>query len=322
MSARKNNPIELRGAPDLLLTRLLNAPRELVFKVWTDPEQLRQWWGPQEFTNPVCELSPHRGGAIRIDMRAPDGTIYPMAGTYQEVVAPERLVFRSAALDAHGEPLFEVLHSVTFAAEGQKTRLTVRAHVLKTTAAAAPHLRGAEQGWSQSLDRLDGHLNRMPRTAAPIRRSTQHGTFIIERAFSFAPAVVFAAWADPVAKARWFVGPGTWRPLARELDFRIGGHEHVSGQWPGGTSAFSCSYHDIVPDERIVYTYDMHLNESHISVSLATVEFKAESAGTLLIITEQGVFLDGYDDAGSREKGTRVLLDQLDAALRREASAS
>jgi uncharacterized protein YndB with AHSA1/START domain len=318
MSARTNSPDEQLIAPDLLLTRLVNAPREVVFEVWTDAEQLRQWWGPKGFTNPVCEVSPRSGGAIRIHMRAPDGTIYPMTGTYQEVVAPERLVFKSAALDAHGEPLFEILHTVTFAAEGQKTRLTVRAHVLRTTAAAAPHLDGAELGWSQSLDRLDGHLSRMPQSGPASGRSTQHGTFVVERAFSFAPAVVFAAWADPVGKARWFVGPGAWQLLARDLDFRVGGHEHVSGQWPGGTSAFNGTYHDIVPDERIVYTYDMRLNGKHISVSLATVEFKAEGAGTMLIITEQGVFLDGYDDAGSREQGTRTLLDQLEVVLRRE----
>jgi len=322
MSARKNSSAELRGAPDMLLTRLLNAPRELVFKVWTDAEQLRQWWGPKGFTNPVCEVSPRSGGAIRIHMRAPDGTIYPMTGTFQEVVVPERVVFKSAALDAHGEPLFEILHTVTFAAEGQKTRLTVRAHVLKTTAAAAPHLDGAEQGWSQSLDRLDGHLNRMPESGPESGRLTQHGTFVVERAFSFAPAVVFAAWADPVAKARWFVGPGAWRLSARDLDFRVGGHEYVSGQWPGGTSAFNGTYHDIIPDERIVYAYDMRLNGKHISVSLATVEFKGKGSGTLLIITEQGVFLDGYDDAGSREKGTCTLLDQLEVVLRREAGAT
>jgi uncharacterized protein YndB with AHSA1/START domain len=322
MSARKNSPNELRATPDMLLTRLLNAPRELVFKVWTDAEQLRQWWGPTGFTNPVCEVSAHSGGAIRIHMRAPDGTVYPMTGTYLEVIAPERLTFKSSALDARGAPLFEVLHTVTFAAKGQKTRLTVQAQILQTTAAGKPHLEGAEQGWSQTLDRLGNHLSHMPQTDPASRRSAQHGIFVIERAFAFAPTVVFAAWADPVAKAQWFVGPDAWRLLARDVDFRVGGREHVSGQWPGGTSAFNSSYHDIVSDERIVYSYDMWLNERHISVSLATIEFKAEGAGTLLIITEQGVFLDGYDDAGSREKGTRLLLDQLDAALRREAGAS
>lgn len=161
MAARKNSPNEALGVPDMLVTRLLDAPRELVFSVWTDAEQLRQWWGPKGFTNPVCEVSSRSGGAIRIHMRAPNGTIYPMIGTYQEVVAPERLVFKSSALDENGQPLFEVLHTVTFAAEGHKTRLTVQANVLTTTAAGVPHLKGAQEGWSQSLDRLNTRLNLM-----------------------------------------------------------------------------------------------------------------------------------------------------------------
>jgi uncharacterized protein YndB with AHSA1/START domain len=85
------------------------------------------------------------------------------------------------------------------------------------------------------------------------------------------------------------------------------------------TTTFSARFHDIVPNERIVYVYDMCVNETHISISLATIEFKAEKSGTRLIVTEQGVFLDGYDDAGAREKGTRLLLEQLDAALRYSA---
>jgi uncharacterized protein YndB with AHSA1/START domain len=319
MPARKNSPIEKLDAPDSLITRILDAPRELVFKVWTDAEQLRQWWGPKGFTNPVCEVSPHSGGTIRIHMRAPNGTVYPMIGTFQEIIAPERLVFRSSALDENGQPLFEVLHTVTFAAEGHKTRLTVQAQVLTTIAAGVPHLKGAQEGWSQSLDRLDGHLNRISQTGLVKRHFAQHATFVIERTFSFAPSVVFAAWADPLAKARWFAGPAPWRQLDRDFDFREGGHEGVSGAWPGGrVSTFNSRYYEIVPDERIVYAYDMCLNERRISVSLATIEFKAEGAGTLLTVTEQGVFLDGYDDVGSRERGTRVLLDQLDAALRHE----
>jgi uncharacterized protein YndB with AHSA1/START domain len=159
MSAGKNRQNEELSVPDMVLTRLLDAPRELVFSVWTDPAQLREWWGPQGFTNPVCEVSPRSGGAMRIHMRAPDGTVYPMSGTYQEIVTPERIVFKSAALDANGQPLFEVLHTVTFASEGQRTRLTVRARVLTTTAAGVPHLKGSQQGWSQSLDRLSAHLN-------------------------------------------------------------------------------------------------------------------------------------------------------------------
>ena len=77
---------------ELVITRILDAPRELVFNVWTDPKHLAQWWGPRGFTNPVCEVDPHPGGAIRIHMRGPNGAVHPMTGVYQEVVRPERLV--------------------------------------------------------------------------------------------------------------------------------------------------------------------------------------------------------------------------------------
>jgi uncharacterized protein YndB with AHSA1/START domain len=307
----------------MVLTRILSASRELVFNVWTDAEQLAKWWGPSGFTNPVCELSARAGGAIRIHMHAPDGTVYPMTGVYQEIVAPERIVFISSALGKDGQPLFEVEHTVTFVEDSGKTRLTVRSHVLKMTAAAAPHLKGQEQGWSQSLVRLEGHLASRQGDDRMTGSSTQHATFVIERTLGFAPAVVFAAWADAGAKARWFSGPNDWRQIARELDFRIGGREHLSGEFPGGRiSVFNSTYHDILPNERIIYAYDMQINEAHISVSLATIEFKADRVGTRLIVTEQGVFLDGYDDAGSREHGTRALLDRLNAQLQRDLAGA
>ena len=101
------------------------------------------------------------------------------------------------------------------------------------------------------------------------------------------------------------------------MDFRVGGRERLQGRWEGGVvSAFDAVYHDIVPNERIVYTYEMHLDGKKISVSLATMQIK--SAGpdrATLKVTEQGAFLDGYDDAGSREKGTGFLLDKLGASL-------
>ncbi|HEV8392365.1 MAG TPA: SRPBCC family protein [Dongiaceae bacterium] len=149
-------------------------------------------------------------------------------------------------------------------------------------------------------------------------RSTTHGTFVIERVYDAAPARVFKAWADPAAKARWFVGPATWQFIERSIDFKVGGKERLSGRHGTGTvSTFDAYYHDIVPDQRIAYSYDMHLDERHISVSLATVELKAAGAGTRLVFTEQAAFLDGYDDGGGRERGTSMLLDQLGAELLR-----
>ena len=149
-------------------------------------------------------------------------------------------------------------------------------------------------------------------------RSVTHDTFVIERVYDASPARVFAAWATSEGKASWFVGPEGWTQVERVFDFRVGGQERVKGSFGNGrTSDFRSRYFDIVPDRRIVYTYDMYVSDTKISVSLATVEFLAEGAGTRLVVTEQGAFLDGYDDAGNRERGTRGLLDQLDAALRR-----
>ncbi len=151
-------------------------------------------------------------------------------------------------------------------------------------------------------------------------RSATHATFVIERVYDASPARVFAAWATPEGKGSWFVGPEGWSQMERVFEFRVGGEERVKGRFPGGrTSDFRSRYFDIVSNRRIVYTYDMYIDATKISVSLATVEFLAEGAGTRLVITEQGAFLDGYDDAGNRERGTRGLLDQVEAALRRAA---
>jgi uncharacterized protein YndB with AHSA1/START domain len=155
-------------------------------------------------------------------------------------------------------------------------------------------------------------------------RSTDHATFVIERSYAALPARVFKAWAEPAAKARWFAGPpDKWQETIREFDFRVGGRERVSGIWPGGkVSAFDGHYQDIVPDQRIIYSYDMHVDRVRISVSLATVEFRPDGRGTRLIFTEQAVFLDSYDDAGSREHGTHGLLDRLEAELRRPPASA
>lgn len=152
------------------------------------------------------------------------------------------------------------------------------------------------------------------------QRSTTHATFVIERTLAATPGRVFAAYANPASKARWFGGPDEWDKSDYQLDFHPGGRESISGGPPGGTvHRYDALYWDIVANERIVIGYEMHLDAIRISVSLGTTELKPEGAGTRLIYTEQGVFLDGYDDAGAREAGTRELLDNLAAFLNREA---
>jgi uncharacterized protein YndB with AHSA1/START domain len=145
---------------ELTLTRVFAAPRALVFQAWTDPKHLAQWWGPDGFTNPVCEVDARAGGSLRIVMRAPDGAEYPMAGVFHEVVAPERLVFTNSPVDANGNPLMEGLTTVTFAESGGKTTMTVHTRARALDPTAAWMLKGMDAGWTQMIERLVAYVAR------------------------------------------------------------------------------------------------------------------------------------------------------------------
>ncbi|MDI7775556.1 SRPBCC family protein [Asticcacaulis sp. EMRT-3] len=146
--------------------------------------------------------------------------------------------------------------------------------------------------------------------------SSLHHTFVIERLIAAPPALVFFAWADGAAKAQWFSGPNDWSLIERVHDFREGGVERLKGRWPSGKVAdFQCRFHDIVPDKRIVYSYDMYHDDRRLSVSLATLDLKPESDGTRLTLTEQITHLDGYPTPEDREEGTRHLIERAAAFI-------
>jgi len=153
----RNSPF-MAPAREIAITRVFDAPRALVFKAWTDPKHLAQWWGPKDFTNPVCDVDLRPGGALRIVMRGPDGTNHPMTGVFREIVEFERLVFTAVARDNNGHPLLEAITTVTFAEHNGKTTLTVQASAVGLVLAAGPMLDGMELGWSQSLERLEQHV--------------------------------------------------------------------------------------------------------------------------------------------------------------------
>jgi uncharacterized protein YndB with AHSA1/START domain len=143
------------GLLEVCLTRRIAASPDVVFVSWTDQKQLAKWWGPKGFTNPVCEVDARIGGAMLIDMRSPDGVVYPMTGRFVTIDRPHKLVFVTAAIDCAGKPMFEVLNTVIFDAARGGTEISLVARVIKTASADAPrHLAGMSQGWCQSLDRL------------------------------------------------------------------------------------------------------------------------------------------------------------------------
>lgn len=149
-------------------------------------------------------------------------------------------------------------------------------------------------------------------------RSATHSTFVIERTYDASPSRVFAAWADKDAKAQWFGAPGEQK---LEFDFKEGGRERFEAAVHGAVYSYDALYEDIVPEERIVYTYNMHRDGRRMSVSVATVELTPDGERTHLRLTEQGVFLDGEDKPELREAGTREILDKLGAALAKEVAA-
>jgi uncharacterized protein YndB with AHSA1/START domain len=149
-------------------------------------------------------------------------------------------------------------------------------------------------------------------------RSVTHNTFVIERTYNATPERVFAAWSDPALKRRWFSGSDEAGP-GYELDFRVDGRERNLGGPPGGpVYTYEARYREIVPGERIVFTYDMYLDEPLMSVSVVTVELRAEGAGTGLTFTEHCAHLDGGDTPQQRKHGTEELLDKLQEMLKDE----
>src|SRR5262245_17393259 len=147
------------GEGSITLTRIFDAPRVLVWKAWTDPKMMAQWFGPRGFTIPVCELDVRAGGSLRIVMRGPDGNNYKMKGEFLEVVPPERLVFSNVATDNQDKHLLEGKTTVTFTEKDGKTTLTVKSHAIGLVPIALQMLAGMEAGWTQSIDKLEELLN-------------------------------------------------------------------------------------------------------------------------------------------------------------------
>ena len=142
--------------------------------------------------------------------------------------------------------------------------------------------------------------------------TVKHATFTLERTYPVPPSRVFAAWSDPAAKTRWFAPDGT-----HELDFRVGGRETVEAVGPDGTPlAVLSTYHDIVPERRIVYSTALSGGKTLATVSITTVELVGEGDGTRLVLTEQGTFLDGAEEPAWREQCTGDWLDRLGEELK------
>ncbi len=299
--------------PPLMMSRKFAAPRALVFQAWSTAEHMNRWFSPAGFSVPEAEVDFRPGGICAICMRSPDGHDFWSRGEYIEIVPPERLVFFLDVPDKDTR-IFTAHTTVTFADDGHGTVMTVHQAYDIHDPSAMDAIGGAPEGWRTTLDKLEMEVAAIQHAGRP--RSVAHGTFRVQRTYPVTPSKLFRALTDIAEKERWFSGDEGYVVLRLEMDVRPGGRECLKGRWPSGmVTNFEAIYFDVVPDERLVYAYEMYLDDQKISVSLATVEVTAKGDETLLAVTEQGAFLDGYDDARKREHGTGFLLDRLGGFL-------
>ena len=296
----------LSHPPPLVIRRRFAAPREAVLRAWSTAEHIQRWFSPGPFTIPEARVEFREGGEFFLVMRGPGFPDHAMRTRFTELKRPERLVFEGA-VEFEGADRFRLSTLVEFAAEGPETLMTVTQSYDILDPDFRRAVDGAPEGWRSTLDKLEALLKEPPAAVAPT-----HGQFTLSRLLRASPAQVFATFANPAVKAKWFPGNPAFTQTERSMDVRPGGRERLKGRWPQGlVTCFDAVYFDVVENERLVYAYEMHLDERKISVSLATLTMAPEGEGTRLTVTEQGAFLNGYADGGARETGTAGLLDGL-----------
>ncbi len=274
-------------ARDIELTKILDAPRELVFEAFTEADHLAAWWGPEGFDVASATSDPRPGGAFTIVMRSPDGVETPVEGTYRELDAPHRLVAATTAVAPDGTPLIEGETEVSFTDLDGKTEIRLRASARALTPEANPALGGMELGWTSSLRCLDDHL-----TGAAERQ------IVLQRLIEADPATVFDAWCTPDGVAAWF-GPDGFTLTIDAMDVRAEGEWIFTMHGPDGTDYPNRVRYEVVErPTQLVYVHDDPA-AGEDGAFRTTVLFDEWMGGTLL--TMKGV----WETAEARDENVR-----------------
>ena len=314
---------------EIVISRLIDARRELVFDAWTDPEQVVQWWGPRGFTTTTHKMEVKPGGVWSFVMHGPDGRDYQNTITYLEIVPPERLVYTHGGDggDENLEPIsFQT--TVTFVAEGNRTRVSIRT-VFPTREQRDRVVKehGAIEGGEQHLARLDEHL-----------AGGGTGTscaFVISRMFDAPRDLVWKAYSELDALKQWW-GPKGFTWVTGTLDFRPGGMFLYGMRSPNGQEMWGrFIYREIVKPERMVYVVSFSDPKGGVTRHFLSPEWPAEMLNTATFTEEGGkttltlhsvainataherkIFEDGFESMQGGYTGT---LDQLADYLARTA---
>lgn len=253
---------------DVTITRTFDAPRALVWKAWTDPKLVAQWYGPTYFDIPFAELDLKPGGKYEFHMRGPDGTIYPDYGVYQEITPPERMVFTSCAFeDGQGGYLLETLNTLTLEEQAGRTLMTLKIVVTKRSPEVEDALSGMEEGWSQSLDKMAG---RLAQTVVVVDEEALE--IIVSRVFDAPRELVYKISTEPELVAQWW-GPHKYEILVEEMDLRVGGRWRIINRAADGAEfTFYGEYQEIRAPSRLVYTFEFAGTPGHSMIESITLE--------------------------------------------------
>ena len=286
---------------EIVITRVFDAPRELVFDAWTDPKHVPHWWGPNGFTITVHEMDVRPGGVWRFIMHGPDGVDYPNRIVYDEIARPERLVYTHGGESEDDPAQFQT--TVTFAEQGAQTRLTMRA--LFRSAADRDRVvkeYGAIEGGNQTLARLAEHLAKIGSPAAreaPQREYSMAASnraaeiaaeweFVITRVFDAPRELVFQAWTECEHLQRWF-GPKGFAMFSCENDLRPGGAFHYGLRAPRGEDMWGkWVYREIVPPERLVFIGSFSDPEGRLTRHSMAPNWPLETLTTLTFAEHEG----------------------------------
>ena len=301
---------------EIVMTRVLDAPRERVFEILTKAEHVQKWWGPKGVSHPTFELDARVGGEIFVEQRGRDGSAHYEVGVVREITPPSRVVFASHMADEkrNRAPLLwagvpadwegETLQEITLAAEGTRTRVTIRI----TGFPSAKWGEMAKLGLAESFDRLENAVVD-DMTVTP----TGEREIVITRTFDAPRALVYEALTKAEHVKNWW-GPRQYGPVSATADFRRGGHYRFAQSSPHGEVAFSGEVRESSP-ERMVYVEEFEQMPGHAAINTVTLEER----GGKTFMTLRSVYQSREDRdaviASGMEWGARLSYLQLDEVL-------
>ncbi len=318
---------------DLIIISLFDAPRELVWKAWTESERVMRWWGPKGFTSPVSKINLRVGGEYLNCMHSPDGKDYWSKGVFREIVAPERLVMTDSFADENGNTVpgsyygmskdfpLEMLITVIFEeldGDNGKTKITLRHSGMPSGADSE----GAGQGWNESFDKLAEYLEKeksivsgknVPKFEFPSDREV-----LITRIFDAPRELVFKASMNPDLLPQWW-GPKRYTTTVEKMDVKPGGvWRFIQRDQAGSKYAFNGVYREIVPPEREVHTFEFEGMPGHVLLETSTFEeFEGKTKLTVTDFFQTVEDRDGMFNSGMKEGATESM-DRLEELLKKQ----